>query len=277
MDKKLCIVHANCQGEPLIERLTTSPDFADQYDCVLYTNYIKEPIPDEALSRCSLFLYQFLGQKWDTLASEVLLSKLPPDARHLCIPNIFFKAYWPLWNGEPGFDYRCSLLDDLISKGLPPEETAMLYLHTDVGRKIDLLELVSQTIEQERERESHTPIKYLDVILENYRTTRLMHTVNHPGSMLMNHVAKSILKHLEFWVPNDAVFEVLPEPFAEFEQPIHPKIGKFFSWDFAGPDTLYNVYGRKMTFPVYAANYIIAMQEGLNDFIGFLQGDNIAL
>ena len=277
MKKKICIVHANCQGEPLIERLNASPDFSDQYECVLYTNYTKQPIPDESLSKCDLFLYQFLGQGWNELASEALLAKLPQTAQHICIPNIFFKGYWPLWSGTPGFDYRCSHLDSLIEKGLPPEETAMLYLHSDIGKKFDLLDLVSKTLEQERERETHTPIKYLDIILDNYRSTRLMNTVNHPGSLLMKHVAKGVLSQLKLWAPNDAVYDAMDEPFGEFEQPIHPKIGKHFGWEFAKPDTIYNIYGRSMTFPVYVANYIIAAQAGVTDFIGFLQGDNIAI
>lgn len=277
MDKKLCIVHANCQGEPLIERLRASGDFNDSYRCMLFTNYTREPIPDDLLARCDLFLHQHLHAGWTELASAVLLGKLPETARHLCIPNIFFKAYWPLWSGEPGFDYRCSLLDELIGLGLPPEETALLYLRSDIAGKYDLLDLVAKTIEQERERESHTPVKYLDVILDNYRTTRIMHTVNHPGSLLMNHVARSVLDHLGMAAPDEAVLAALGEPFAEFEQPIHPKIGSYFGWDFAGPDTEYNVYGRRMTFPVYAANYIIAMQAGVTDFIGFLQGGNVSI
>jgi len=96
MDKELCIVHVNCQGPPLIQRLLSCPEFAKRYKCVLFTNYTKDPVPDEMLQQCSLFLYQHLGQDWGDLASEKLLSKLPKSARHLCVPNMFFGILAPV-------------------------------------------------------------------------------------------------------------------------------------------------------------------------------------
>ncbi len=251
------------------------PQFAEEYTCRLFTNYIREPIPDSALEECSLFLYQYLSPKWDDLASANLLQKLPDSTPHLCIPNMFFTGYWPMWSGAPGFDFRCSHLDEIIALGLPPEETAILYLRADVERKYDLLDLVSQAIDREREREEHTPIKYLDVILANYRDTKVFNTVNHPNALLMNHVATETLKHLGFEPPAPAVFEGMGEPFSEFEQPINSKIGQFFGWDFARPDTTYEMYGRKLSFARYVANYITAQGAGISDFVGYLQGEYI--
>lgn len=275
MNKKRCVVHANCQGEPLIERLMACPQFAEEYVCTLFTNYTREPVTDEALQDCSLFLYQYLGPKWGDIASASLLAKLPDSARSLCIPNMFFTGYWPTWSGEPGFNYRCTHLDEIIGLGLPPEETAILYLRADVERKFDLLDLVSKTIEHERERQKRTPIQYLDVIIEHYRDVRLFNTVNHPGSLLMNHAACEILKHLDFEPPDEAALKLFGEPFPEFEQPINPRIAQFFGWDFATNDTQYEVYGRKLTFARYVANYIMAQQAGVSDFIGYLQGEYI--
>jgi len=277
MGKELCIVHANCQAEPLIQRLITCPEFSARYDYGLITNFVKEPVTDEILSRCSLFLYQYLGPKWDDLASDVLISKLPDGARSLCIPNLFFKGYWPLWNSKPGFNYRCSYLDDIIDKGLPAKETAMLFLYSDIAARFDLLEIVKETIEKEREKEKHTPVKYLDLLIDNYRDSRLFNTVNHPGSLLMNHVAKEVLIQLGYTPPPDSVLEAVGEPFPEFEQPINPKIAQFFGWDFGGPDVEFEIYGRKMNYARYVSNYIIAQQAGVTDFISFLQGANVAI
>lgn len=273
MEKQLCIVHANCQGQPLIDRLKKCPDFDSQYECELYTNYIREPIPDEKLAQCDLFLYQHLGPKWDDLASKTLLDKLPKSARHLCVPNMFFKGYWPFWSGEAGFNYRCTLLDELIAKGLPPQETAMLYIRWDVERKYDLLDLVRKAIEAERQREKHTPIKYVDLLVANYRDTRLFYTVNHPGPMLLDHAATGVLEHLDFDRPAQEAFDEVENPFDMFEQPINPKIGDYFGWDFATGDTEYEVYGRRMNHARYVANYIMCAQAGISDFIGFLQGE----
>lgn len=277
MGKELCIIHANCQGEPLIKRLMACPEFSGRYKCLLVTNYTREPISDEILGQCSLFLYQHLGPGWDNLASQVLLNKLSPTAQHLCIPNMFFKGYWPLWSGKAGFDYRCSHLDEIIRKGLPPEETILLFLHSNVAAWYDLPALMEETIELERNRAAHTPIQYLDFLIENYGTEQLFNTINHPRATLINHVAKGILTELGFEQPDDATLNAIGEPFPEFEQPINPKIAQFFGWDFGGSDALYEIYGRKMNFARYVANYVVARREKVNDFIGFLQGDDIAI
>ena len=274
MTKELCILHANCQGEPLLERLKTCPDFADRYETRLFTNYVREPVPDKLLCKCSLFLYQFLGPKWDDLASEALLAKLPDTARSLCIPNMFFKGYWPLWSGRKGFNYRCTLLDEIIALGLPPEETVLLFLRQEIGEKFDLPELMAASLGQEREREAHTPVKYVDLLEANHEKTRLFNTVNHPGPMLMNHAAGEILRQLDLPAPDPALLDGLGDPFPEFKQPLNPKVAAFFGWDFAGKDAEYEVYGRKMTFAQYVANYVMARQANITDFIGFLQGRN---
>lgn len=277
MTKELCIIHANCQGEPLLERLQACPEFNDRYECILFTNYIRETVPDDMLGRCGLFLYQYLGSQWDNLASAVLLEKIPKTARSLCIPNMFFTGYWPLWTGREGFDFRCSYLDELVDMGLSSEQTVMLYLRADMGTKFDLVKMVSASIERERERQKWTPVNYVDLIVKNYRDQRLYNTVNHPGSLLMNHAAKGVLAELGFDAPDDATLEALGEPFAEFELPIHPKIADHFGWDFAGPETEYTIYGRQMTFARYAANYVTARKANISDFIGFLQGVHSAI
>ncbi|MGL1861212.1 MAG: WcbI family polysaccharide biosynthesis putative acetyltransferase [Pseudodesulfovibrio sp.] len=277
MDKELCIVHANCQGPPIIERLLACPQFEERYECKLFTNYEKEPIFDELIGHCSLFLYQHLGSAWGDLASENILKKLPESARHLCIPNMFFKGYWPLWSGKEGFNYRCLHLDEFIDMGLSPEETVLLFLRSDVERKYDLLELLNKTFEQERNKEKQTPIKYVELLIEHYRDEMLFNTINHPNSRLINHAAKGILKHLGFDAPDDAALESLGEPFPDFEQPINPRIGQFFGWDFAKPDIEFEIYGRKIGYARYVANYVAAREAGIADFIGYLQGEYIKI
>ena len=276
MTKELCLVHANCQGEPLIERLELCPEFAARYECVLITNYTREPVPEALLSRCSLFLYQYLGTMWKKLASASLLKRIPTGAPSLCIPNMFFMGYWPTWSGTAGFDYRCTLLDELAATDLPAEQVVMVYLHTDMAAKYDLDAMLADTLEREEKRERHTPVKYLDIIRENYSREQLFNTVNHPRKRLMNHAAAGVLSSLGFTPPGQAVLNGLGEPFPEFEQPINPKVAAHFGWEFAGPDRLYKVYGRDMTFGHWVTNYVLAKRAGVTDFIGFLQGDDSA-
>jgi len=272
MTKRLCVVHANCQGDPLIERLTACPEFNDNYECKLFTNYMREPIPDDVMNDCSLFLYQYLSSYWNELASENLLAKLPENARSLCIPNMFFTGYWPTWSSKPGFDYRCEHLDAQVALGLPAEETVILALRTNVAVEYDLPARLEKTFAQEQNREAHTPIKYSHIIQERYRDVKLFTTINHPGPLLINHVAKGVLEELGFTPPNDAVFNALGDPFPEFEQPINPKVADALGLSFGGPKQEYEVYGRKMTFAQWVANYISARLANVTDFISYLQG-----
>ncbi|WP_272699257.1 WcbI family polysaccharide biosynthesis putative acetyltransferase [Desulfovibrio sp. Fe33] len=272
MTRELCIIHANCQGEPLAARLGCCPEFRARYECRMFTNYAREPIPERDLARCSLFLFQHLGSDWGELASERLVAMLPIKARALCIPNMFFKGYWPTWSGREGFNYRCELLDGYIDAGLSFDETVLLYLRSDMAAKLDLAGLLAATFRRERKREDLTPIKYLRVIEERHAREQIFNTVNHPGSLLMDHAARGVLRELGLPGPDEDALKALGDPFPEFEQPIHPSVAAFFGWDFAGPDREYFIYGRKMNFARWTANYVHARQNGVTDFIAFLQG-----
>ena len=271
MAKELCLVHANCQGPPLVQRLMACPDFARAFECRLFTNYVGEPVPAAALARCGLFLHQHLGPAWGELASERLAARLPASATRLCVPNMCFTGYWPLWSGRPGFDYRCEDLETFLDLGRPAEETLVLFLRSDPAQRHDLEGLLARTLDRERHREGHTPVKYVDLIAAGHATRRLFNTVNHPGPGLMDHAARGVLRALGLTAP-DRAFEALGDPFPEFEQPIHPGVARFFGWPFAGPETRYNVYGRPMTYARYAANYVAARRAGVTDFIAYLQG-----
>ncbi|MEZ7198186.1 WcbI family polysaccharide biosynthesis putative acetyltransferase [Pseudodesulfovibrio karagichevae] len=272
MARELCLIHANCQGEPLLDRLNCCPAFRDRYECRLYTNYAREPIPEADLARCALFLYQHLGPNWGELASESLMAKLPGHARSLCIPNMFFKGYWPTWSGREGFDYRCELLDGYIDAGLTSDEAILLYLRADLAAKLDLDALLEGTLRREREREAHTPVKYMALIEERLNREPLFNTVNHPGALLLDHAARGVLGELGLPEPDADALAALDDPFPDFEQPVHPSVAAHFGWDFAGPGREYMVYGRRLSFAAWTAHYVYARQHGVTDFIGFLLG-----
>ena len=272
MTKEFCLVHANCQGKPLLERLRLCPEFTARFDSELIADDTGEPVPDELLSRCSLFLYQR-----NEPAPDVLLGKLPDSARSLCIPNMSFSGYWPTWSGSSGFNCRCPHLDELIATSLPLEEVVLRYIDTDIAARHDLLSLAADTLKREREREAHTPIKYLDIISRDSRSEQLFNTADRPRKRLMNHAARGVLAELGFAPPDESALDALGQPFPEFEQPIDPKVAAHFGWDFAGADREFTIYGRRMTFARWVSNYVFAKRAGIADFFGFLQGNNIAI
>ncbi len=274
MGKQLCIIHANCQGDYLKGLLFNTPAFASLFSIEKYTNYEREEIPLKSLENCSIFIHQYLGEHWGEHSTDALLKKLPAHAQSLCIPNMFFQNYWPLWTNATSMAYGDILLEHLAQGNLKASEILHIYLHGNLNSKYDLDQLILPSQQREIEKEKHSSITTLDIIDEYWRKEQLFHTVNHPGPRLMLHVADSVLSHFGF----DQVPEFTRKAFyalnEEFIHPIHPQVGKCFNLPFATKERLYNVYGQKLTFEQYTNAYIhCRLQEGpdkIDDFIVYL-------
>lgn len=271
VEKRLALLHANCQGEPLAAALCASPDFAGCFTPRVYLNYARQEIPQADLDACGLFLYQHLGPEWGPLSSEALLARLPAGCPSLCIPNMFFRGPWPLWSGAPGFDYRDELLDALVDTGLPAQEILRLYLAMPLEKKYDLDARLRDTIRIERQREERTPVKYLDHVLEHWRTRPLFLTVNHPGAELLRLSARGILRELGLAPPRQVAIPPLGGYYADFELPVHPQVAAHYGLAWAHAGTSYRTYGKARTFAEYAATYVCCRMAGLTDFIGYLR------
>jgi hypothetical protein len=269
--RELCLIHANCQGEPLARLLGAHPAFAERYDILHVVNYTRQAMPEEALAGCGLFLYQWLGEHWGELASDRLLARLPRGAASLSIPNLFYQGYWPLWMPANDFDYADRFLEDMLGRGLGGEETLRLYLQGRIEKLYDLQALVAESIEHERRKERRWDFPMVDLILERAGREQLFWTVNHPGRELCLHVAAKTLEQLGYEpLPAEAV-AAFSEPFPEFELPIHPRHGELARLAFVGPERKYEVYGARKTFAEYVGCYLDCRLAGIEDFIGYLR------
>lgn len=273
MDKELCLVQANCQGEPLAELLSLHPEFSACYRIESFVNYTREAVPSRALKDCRLFLYQWLDAKWGELASENLLAGLSEGARAVCVPNLFFKAYWPFWESNKVMDYSDMLLNQFIDRGLSKAEVLHLYLHTDIRKYYDLDKLIARSLEREREKEKRWDIKAADLVLELYRDELLFNTVNHPCRRLCLHVADGVLELLGLAPLSAEAGAAFRDPFPEFMQPMHPQVIDYLGLNFVGPEIRYFVYGAYKTFEEYVDCYVDCRMLGINDFIGYLRLD----
>lgn len=267
---ELCLIHANCQGEPLADLLHAHPGFAARWRCRVVLNYAREPVPQDALDSCTLFLCQHLGAKWGDLASDALLARLNPAARSLFIPSMFWKGCWPLWTSDPAFNYSDRLLDELLGRGLARQEVLHLYLRTDPARYFDLDALAEASLVHERAKEERSDVKYVDAILARWRDEQLFFTVNHPRKTLLRLVADGVCQRLGLDPLSEAAYSAAPEGLSEFELPVHPAVARRFSLAWAGPQRLWRVHGREMTFAEYAAHYVNCKLLGEKDFIGYL-------
>ncbi|HBW16431.1 MAG TPA: hypothetical protein DEF41_09965 [Desulfovibrio sp.] len=269
--RPLCIIHANCQGDPLAGLLAAHPVFGGAFEVRRYTNYEREPIAEEDMGRCRLFIYQHLGEKWDDHASDRLLARVPGEAVRLCIPNMLFKGYWPFWTNRSTMDFGDSFLDHLVDMGLSEAEALHVCLKGDLAAKYDLAALLEASLDVERGKEGNTVVQTVPLVLEHWRTERMFATINHPGCRLLLHVADGVLAALGMTPVPAEVRAAFTMPYDDFELPIHPQVAAFHGLPFGDAGTRYNIYGRPMTYEDYARRYIACRHGGVGNFIGYLQ------
>lgn len=270
-DRELCLLHANCQGEPLALLLASSPEFSARWRVRHYTNYTREAIPEEALRDATLFIYQHLGPEWGGFSSDSLLGEINPAASSLCIPNMFFKGYWPFWTSDSPMDFADVLLDTLYASGAGKPEMLKIYLHGTVTRMVDVDGTVAETLRIEREKEKRCDIETSAFMARHWRERPLFQTVNHPGEELLLLVAQGVLAHLGLPCLSGDVCAAFRYDYEGFHLPIHPKVGAHLGLEFAGEDTEYPVFGKKMNFAHYVSRYIDCRLNGLEDsFLAYL-------
>ncbi len=274
MKKELCIIHANCQADPMLDLLMRHGQFCRYFEVEKYTNYLKEEIAPERLAQCSVFIYQHLGAKWNELASESLLGLLNPQALVLQMPNMLFKGYWPFWTNHSPSDFGDFYLDKLLAKGLSKGEMLHLYLHADITRLFDLKAMFAESIAVERSKEEGGMCAYVDEILAHYHNEPLFGTINHPRQRLIWRMTQAVLEKLDLAsLPSmqSEAFRQFADPYPDISLPIHPQVAAFHELTFAGPDTRYSVFGKLKTFEQYINNYIDCRLLGLTPFVGYLQ------
>lgn len=269
---ELCLLHANCQGTPLGRLLTMSPGFVARWRIMHVLNYLRDPVPEDALHTCTLFLYQHLGPQWGPLASERLLEGLRPGATALRLPNLFFKGYWPLWTNDSIMNFGDIYLDYLTDQGLELSEIIHLYLHGRLEKLYDLDGLVAESQARQRERERGSVVELTDYVEEHWKRAQLFTTINHPCPDLLRRVADAVLASLDLPPLPADVTERCGDSLAcdvHFDLPIHPAVGRYFGLPFAGPERRYPVYGKQLTFRQYALCYADCRRKGLS-FLKYL-------
>lgn len=269
--RKLCLLHANCQGDEYEALLKLTPGFNDEWELRRFTNYIREPVPDGLLRRADLFVYQHLEDKWGELASEVMLKKLNSKAKALCLPNMFFKGTWPFWVGQAPIDYGDYFLEKLITSGAEKAVILRLYLHNDLSKKFDLQGNFDETLSHEEKKEERCFCRIVPLLRQYWLNEPMFYTVNHPGKRLITYVYQELCRELGLAPINREQLEKIQLSYADFELPIHPQVASFFKLNYANAESQFNIYGRAMSFAQYISRYIDCRQNNIDNFIGYLQ------
>lgn len=273
MAQALCLLHANCQGDMLRPLLEATPAFARSFRIVRHVNYTGAPIPQEELDRCALFLHQRLAPKWGEISTERLLPRLPAGCRTLEIPNLFFKGYWPFWQGDGPINFTDSLLERLLAQGTPHMALA-LYLRGSpalLGDATALNAAAEDSLAREDAKEDGAPIRCAHLLRERWREEPLFLTVNHPAPALLRHVADQILRLLGMGGLPPDVAAAFVHPFDDFWLPIHPAVGRALGLPFAGEGRRYRIYQNRMTHRDYAAAYVACRANGVKELLTFLE------
>lgn len=272
MSKKLCILQANCQGEGLKQLLEATPPFAREYEILYYVNYKGQHIPPEAMDGCALFLHQHLSPKWGELSTDQILKRLPARARSICLPNFFFKGYWPHWtNHFKGIEFADSLLESLLAKGLAHHQVLYLYLKGAPALLGNVEDIAQASLEKEREKEKYTPIKYTHLMEKNWRNSQIFLTVNHPANFLFFHMASELLKILGLGELSEEARKNFVNPQGDFWLPIHPVVGKMLSLPFVYEDREYECFGGKITHANYISRYLGCRRHDVFDLTTVLR------
>ena len=267
-----CVLHANCQGEPLAMLLGMSPEFSARWRIRHFTNYIREMIPGELLQKATLFLYQPLGPDWGDLSSASLLARLGKNALPVCIPNMFFTGYWPFWTKKSPMDFGDYFLDKLFESGAGKPEILRIYLSDKVRGMADFDGVAAETLRLEKAKEEQCDVKTADFVAENWRKMPLFQTVNHPGTTLLILVAQGILAKLGLPPLSRAATDEFAFDYEGFSLPIHPRVAAYHNLPFAGEGAEYPVFGRSMTFERYVSRYIECRINHFEaNFLQFLQ------
>lgn len=266
-----CLIHANCQGDPLAEILRAHPSFGADFTVTTFTNYTREPAPP-SIETCDLFLYQPLGPFWGEVSNEALLPRLSSSCRSFCIPSLLHKGYWPFWKSDPNRQYKDVLLDELLDRGLSDMEVMHLYLKSDITRIGDPAGLVHHALAMARQREVLWDVDIIDDMVDLCRTTWAFNTINHPNRELMLLMADRILEGLGYAGCPAELRKAFADPYPEFQLPIHPQVAAMEGLEFLEKDQLFHVYGTEMTFERYVWWYIRHRRlEEEVDFIDFLR------
>lgn len=271
MPRELCILHANCQGDPVAWLLERHPSFVERYELRRYVNYVREPVPADELSRAAVLIHQQLGPQWNELSSANLRARLPRNATAICLPNLMCRTCWPFWESRPGIDFSDSLLNALQDRGLSKAEIMHIACRADLSRYHDMKALAERSLAIEREKEKAWDIELTSYIEAKYTKRRLFTTINHPSRELCLAMARGVLDLLGLEPPSPELEAAMPAIEPELELPVHPQVASLLGLAWIEPGHHFRIYEHSLTYEEYVSHYLDCRSLGESALIAFIQ------
>ncbi|MFW5734563.1 MAG: WcbI family polysaccharide biosynthesis putative acetyltransferase [Oceanidesulfovibrio sp.] len=271
MAREICILHANCQGDPLAWLLERHPAFAERYELRRYVNYLREPVPAAELGLAALLIHQQLGPQWNELSSANLRGQLSKNATAICMPNLMCRTYWPFWESKPGIDFSDSFLNALQDRGLSKAEIMYIACSTDLARYHDVQALAEHSMAIERDKEKNWDVKLTERIQTGYTQRQLFTTINHPGRELCVSIARELLDLLGLEAPSPELEAAMPAIEPELELPVHPQVASILGLEWVRPNHRFRIYEHMLTYEEYASHYLECRSLGESHLISFIR------
>lgn len=277
-NRKILTSYGNCQTMPINSMCCTSNQIVSQYILLsilpvqdIRGSELVNGFSKDFLSQIDYLIYQNVSSEnkfSPKLASSELISGLRPDAKRVCIPNVYFKGYYPqvthnarnpqfkdpkLQNGA--FPYGDENIIKMVDNMSPDEIVAELS-RIDFYSKEFAVETAKDSLNELREREEKCDVMISDVIEKNYQTQLLFYTQNHPNSFLVETLLKRI-----FAYTNDNFDDFVPSNAYELKSrqlPIYPSVKNALALSF-DHDKFYwwtSLNENPVTFEQYVKDYI---------------------
>ena len=132
--------------------------------------------------------------------------------------------------------------------------------------------VAEDSLAREEAKEAADPIRCAGILRERWREEQLFITVNHPGRVLLFHVADELLRLLGLGRLPESVRRAYVHPQEDFWLPLHPALGPRLGLPFAYRERRYPVFGASLTHQEYTAAYLSCRAHGVRDLVGFLRG-----
>lgn len=278
MEKRICLIYANCQNALIANYLRSSEFFNQEYiikRLAVHSLIASEKsISDKILQQTKLFIYQPVKDIHGKRSSNYLLEKLPPDCQKVSFPSLYFKGYFPQYCKnptnhiiEPRYRYGIiphgdSNIISMLEQGANETKIIEKLRDPDFYTSDAIKSNLNETLEVLSQRESQLDVKVSEFIKANYQQYQLFYTQNHPTNILGMHVVNQILQLINLPILGDplSVKSSLRGVLSNYQIPIYPSVTKHLNLKFAtSKDTYYghaSFCTNRMTFDRYISEYI---------------------
>ena len=268
------VIFGNCQAVALAAALPFHPAIADRYELVSVPNYgttaerEAELLNDDVRARCTLLMEQVtplvrLSNRYDF-----------PRARITTFPSLDFNLLWPLHAAEPRsrpeppdfpygrYPYGDRIINQVVAEGRAEDDAWREFKARSETMMPNLKRLA--VIEEQRWKfaERKLDVVMSDVIFPHYRQERLFWTYNHPNRIVLCRMGARLVAAAGLAVSEEAAFETMIglltwEFGADFQMPVHPRVGRELELAWWREDMLYRRYDDLLDYEAFVRNQII--------------------